>query len=155
MGVTKVEETVRIHAPAGPLFALSQDYALRHEWDPFTGEMAFQDGATETRPGTRVAFKSRHGLRMEVVFVTVQPPKVVAMKMLQGPWFFTRFAGSWNFRERDGSTEVTFRYAFHTRPSSLAWILVPIFAREIRARLAGMRRAAESTDILTRVSGAG
>ncbi len=153
--MTVVEQTVRIKAPAGPLFALSQDYTLRSEWDPFTGEMAFQDGATTTKPGTRVAFVSRHGLRMDVEFVTVRAPRVVAMKMIRGPWFFSRFAGSWTFREHEQGTNVTFRYSFRARPAALGWILAPIFAREVRARLAGMRRAVEDTDILTRLPSMG
>ncbi|MEZ4426397.1 MAG: SRPBCC family protein [Nannocystaceae bacterium] len=150
--MTIVEATRRIRAPAAQLFALSQDYTLRTEWDPFTGRMAFQDGATETKPGTKVTFTSRQGLTMEVEFVTVRPPRTVAMKMIRGPWFFARFAGSWTFDEGDGVTDVTFRYSFRARPAALAWALAPIFRRELRMRLEGMRRAAEESDLLTRLA---
>jgi hypothetical protein len=34
-----VEDAIEIRAPAEKLFALSQDYALRREWDPFVREM--------------------------------------------------------------------------------------------------------------------
>jgi len=34
-----VEDTVRIAAPQDALFALSQDYALRLEWDPFVRQL--------------------------------------------------------------------------------------------------------------------
>jgi len=142
-----------IRAPAQQLFALSQDYALRGEWDPFTGSMSFLGGATETREGAQVAFRSRQGLTMVVEFVQVRPPKVVAMKMISGPWFLTRFAGSWTFRSVDErTTRVTFRYSLRARPALLGPAIRWTLEREFRARLAGMKKAAENTDILARLS---
>ena len=141
-----------ICAPAEQLFALSQDYSLRREWDPFTGSMSFLGGATQTRKGAQVEFRSRQGLTMVVEFVQVRPPKVVAMKMLSGPWFIDRFAGSWTFRSvDDGSTQVTFRYALRARPTLIGPALRWVLTREFDARLTGMKHAAESTDILARV----
>ncbi len=141
-----------ICAPAQQLFALSQDYSLRQEWDPFTGSMSFLGGATETRKGAQVEFRSRQGLTMVVEFVQVRAPTVVAMKMLSGPWFIARFAGSWTFRPLDGgSTQVTFRYALRTRPTLLEPAIRWVLTREFNARLAGMKHAAENTDILARI----
>src|SRR5579872_6013221 len=92
-----VEDSILIAAPPEPLFALAQDYALRLQWDPFLREMKFLDGATEAAAGVRVWVRAWNGLTMEVEYVTVKPPHVVAMKMRRGPWIFERFVGSWRF----------------------------------------------------------
>jgi ribosome-associated toxin RatA of RatAB toxin-antitoxin module len=143
-----VEDWITIAAPPEALFALSQDYALRRAWDPFTREMQFLDGATQAAPGVRVWVRAWNGLTMTVEYVTVQPPHVVAMKMVRGPWVFASFAGSWRFEQAaDGGTRVHFRYVFTTRRRWLRWIVDPLvrwaFARDIRARLRGLKDGAE------------
>ena len=143
-----VEDSITIAASPEALFALSQDYALRREWDPFTREMQFLDGAKGPAPGVRVWGRAWNGLTMTVEYVTVQPPHVVAMKMVRGPWFFASFAGSWHFEPAaDGTTRVTFRYVFTTRPRWLPWLADPLvrwaFGRDIRARLRGLKHGAE------------
>ena len=151
-----IEESITIDAPAAGLFALSQDYGLRREWDPFTGDMRFLDGATAASRGVRVWFRARNGLVMEVEFVSVRPPRSVAMKMLRGPGFLKRFAGTWLFvPQADGRTRVTFRYSFEPRWRWLAPVVSPIFAwtfrRQLRARLRGLKRGAEELGLLGRL----
>jgi ribosome-associated toxin RatA of RatAB toxin-antitoxin module len=143
-----VEDRIEIATTPEQLFALSQDYALRLEWDPFLREMKFLDGATEAAPGVRVRVRARNGLTMEVEYVTVNAPHVVAMKMRSGPWFFEHFAGSWRFEQKPNhSTTVTFRYAFTSRRHWLRWFVDPlirwVFARDIRARLSGLKTFVE------------
>ncbi len=145
----RVEESIVIDAPAEGLFALSQDYALRRAWDPFTGDMRFLGGATASGRGVRVWFRARNGLVMEVEFVGFHPPRSVAMKMVRGPWFLRRFAGTWLFAPRPGGkTEVTFRYSFEPRWRWLAPAFAWAFRREVRARLRGLKRGAEELGLL-------
>src|SRR5689334_4629775 len=103
-----VEASLLIRAPRERLFDLSQDYALRTEWDPFVRDMRFLDGATQPGPGVRVRVRAYNGLTMTVRFVTFNRPAVVAMTMTEGPWFLERFAGSWRFEPRGDATEATF-----------------------------------------------
>jgi ribosome-associated toxin RatA of RatAB toxin-antitoxin module len=143
-----VEDTIRIRGPQEALFDLSQDYALRLEWDPFLREMRFLDGAKEAAVGVRVWVRAWNGLTMTVEYVSVHRPDVVAMKMIAGPIFFRRFAGSWRYRSHgSGEVEVCFRYVFETRWRWLAWLVDPLiawaFRRDIRARLRGLKRGAE------------
>ena len=42
-----IEDSIVIDAGASGLFALSQDYSLRREWDPFVRKMRFGAGASE------------------------------------------------------------------------------------------------------------
>lgn len=144
-----VEGTIVITASAADVFALSQDYALRHSWDPFVREMRSLDGALEPGVGVRVWVRAWTGLSMEVIFTSFRPPTAVAMKMRRGPTIFSRFAGVWLFKALpDGSTEVTFRYAFAVRGFWLRPLLTPIirwiFQRDVLARLRGLKRGAES-----------
>jgi ribosome-associated toxin RatA of RatAB toxin-antitoxin module len=152
----RVEESVVIDAPAEGLFALSQDYALRRAWDPFTGDMRFLGGAGSYGRGVRVWFRARNGLTMVVELVGFRPPRSVAMRMVRGPWFLRRFAGTWVFAPRPGGrAEVTFRYSFEPRWRWLAPVLSPAFAwvfrREVRARLRGLKCGVEQKGLLSRI----
>jgi ribosome-associated toxin RatA of RatAB toxin-antitoxin module len=152
-----VESSIEIAAAQADLFDLSQDYGLRLEWDPFVAAMGFRDGAERSAAGVRVWVRANNGLTMDVVFVTFERPRSVAMKMVDGPRLFKHFAGSWRFDAVGPSlTRVIFKYNFETR--WLRFLLNPIierrFARDIAGRLAGLKRAAEETDIVARLRAA-
>lgn len=145
---------IEIDVPHADLFALAQDYDLRLRWDPFLKAMEFRDGATEAAVGVRVWVRAHNGLTMEVEYITVNPPEQVAMKMTQGPWFFRQFSGAWLFKPlAHDRTRVVFRYNFSTRPRLSAPVVEPIVARvltrDMRLRLQGLKRSAETTDILS------
>lgn len=144
---------LEIDAPHAELFDLAQDYDLRLRWDPFLKAIAFRDGATEAGVGVRVWVRAHNGLTMEVEYITVNRPDQVAMKMTAGPWIFRQFSGAWLFKNVSPSrTRVVFRYNFATRPRLLVPAVDPIVARvltrDMRLRLAGLKRAAETTEIL-------
>jgi ribosome-associated toxin RatA of RatAB toxin-antitoxin module len=153
-----VEASIVIRAAQEALFDLSQDYALRTAWDPFTRELHFLDGQ-KPAPGGRVLTRAYNGLSMTVEYVSYNRPGVVAMRMIDGPSLFRLFAGSWRFVPRQTSeTEVIFRYVFETRPSWLRWLIEPVvawvFRRDLKARLRGLKRGAEEMGLLDRL-GAG
>ena len=155
-----VESSITIQATPDILFALSQDYYLRKDWDPFVAGIRFLDGATRPAPGVRVWVKSWQGLEMITEYVTVVPPKRVAVKMLDGPPFFETFGGAWRFEPTaPGETRVHFRYSFRSRWRMLRPVLDPvirlIFGRDIRARLRGLKRAVADTDIAARLGADG
>jgi hypothetical protein len=151
-----VEGSIVIDAPAAGLFALSQDYALRRQWDPFVREMRFLDGGSKAAKGVRVWVRAWTGLTMEVEFTSFRPPTAVAMKMRRGPWFLGHFAGTWLFqRQANGGTEVTFRYSVTARHGWLRPVLDPViawvFRRDVQARLKGLKRGAEQGRLLERL----
>ncbi|HEV8322964.1 MAG TPA: SRPBCC family protein [Myxococcota bacterium] len=151
-----VESSITIQAAPDVLFALSQDYYLRKDWDPFVAGIRFLDGATQPAPGVRVWVKSWQGLEMTTEYVTVVPPERVAVKMIEGPRFFETFGGAWHFEPTTpGETRVHFRYSFRSRWPLLRPVLDPvvrlIFGRDIRARLRGLKHAVEQTDITARL----
>jgi ribosome-associated toxin RatA of RatAB toxin-antitoxin module len=151
-----VQDSLIIKAPQEPLFRLLQDYGLRLRWDPFLKEMRFLDGATAAAVGVRTVVKAWNGLSMETIYTTLSSPEVVAMKMTEGPRFFSQFAGSWRLEPAGpGEVKVTFRYSFTTRWPWLRAMLDPVikrvFARDIRGRLAGLKRGAEEAGLLAQL----
>ena len=146
-------QSILIDGPAAEVFDLAQDYGLRLRWDPFLKEMKFLDGALAAAPSVRVWVRAWTGLTMTVEYITLKRPEVVAMKMVEGPAIFRRFAGTWQFRSiGPSSTEVTFKYGF-----DLAWpwaaclidpILRAVFAHDIRSRLIGLKRGVEEMGLV-------
>jgi hypothetical protein len=149
------EHSVLIRAGATPLFALTQDYSRRLEWDPFLREAYLLEGTTKAAVGVRANCVAKSGLAMETEYVSFNPPGVTAVKMTRGPWFIESFAGSWRFREEaEGSTRVFFRYHIRARPQWMAAFLSPlfalVFARDTRSRLRALKHAVEEEGILAR-----
>jgi len=89
---------------------------------------------------------AKNGLGMETEYVSFNRPKVTAVKMTKGPFLFSTFLGSWNFRElTKGTTEVTFLYSFGLRfPFSLVAPLVRYnLQRDVRQRLRDLKSCLE------------
>src|SRR3954447_19593334 len=134
------EQSVVIGASPGELFALTQDYARRLEWDPFLKSATLLEGARAAGVGVRAYCVAHSGLGMETEYVSFNPPRACAVKMTKGPRLIDSFAGSWRFEEvAAGRTRVGFRYHLRARPRWLSWLLTPIigwiFARDTRKRL--------------------
>ena len=150
-----IDASVVIAAPRDKLFALAQDYGARLRWDPFLTDMKFRHGAIEAAVGVQVWVRARNRLSMTVEYITLDRPSVVAMKMIDGPFFLRKFSGAWLFRVHDlDRTHVTFRYNFQCRlgPANLVVhpLIARVFRRDIEARLRGLKHSAEDTDILRR-----
>lgn len=142
------EDSILIRGTPDALFALTQDYGRRLEWDPFLRSARLVGGATRAGLGARAWCVAHNRLGMETQYVSFNPPTVAAVKMTRGPWFIGAFAGSWRFLpEADGRTRVVFRYSVRGRPRWLQALLNPIlvrvFAREVRRRLEGLKEYVE------------
>ena len=74
------EHAVLIRAPAAALFALTQDYTRRLEWDPFLRSAELLGGAAEAGVGVRANCIARSGLAMETEYVSFNPPTTTAVK---------------------------------------------------------------------------
>ena len=152
-----VQAEIEIAAPPGAVFDLAQSYELRLLWDPFLRDLKPLHRDGDPTREVRVWVRSWTGLTMEVEYVNINRPHSVAMRMLRGPWFFEMFAGTWLFQLLpSGDTRVVFRYNFRTRPRVARVLVDPIiervFHRDIRARLAGLKRGIEVDRLLERMS---
>lgn len=147
------QHTLEIRAEPADLFALTQDYGRRLDWDPFLREALLLNGAQRPAVGVRAWCVARIGLGMETEYVSWLPPRVAAVKMTRGPALLAEFAGSWRFEaQAPGCTRVSFTYRLAAHPRWLRWLLDPIlqgvFARDTVRRLRALKRAVETTDIL-------
>ncbi len=141
--------SITINAPADLLFALTQNYNRRLDWDPFLKRAELVGTATEPGVGVRAWCVAQSGLGMETEYVSFDPPHGCAIRMTSGPKVIGAFAGSWRFREKEsGVTEVAFRYRIVGRPAILTPLLKLIFDRDTKKRLLGLKRAVEHDDIL-------
>lgn len=74
------EDSILIRDTPDALFALTQDYARRLEWDPFLRSAEFVGGAAEAGLGVRAYCVAHNRLGMETEYVSFTPPKVAAVK---------------------------------------------------------------------------
>jgi hypothetical protein len=149
------EQSVMVAAAPAELFALTQDYGRRLEWDPFLKSAALLGGAQEADVGVRAYCAAHNGLGMETEYVSFKPPRTCAVKMTRGPGLIGNFAGSWRFEEvLPGQTRVIFRYHVRAWPGWLSWLLTPllacVFARDTRKRLLALKTAVEHGGLLAR-----
>ncbi len=154
------EQSILISASPDVLFALTQDYSQRREWDPFLRSAELLNGASSAAVGVRAYCVAHSGLGMETEYLSFHPPRACAVTMTRGPWLIERFAGSWRFEALSpGRTRVVFRYHLQARPRWLAWLLTPFlasfFARDTCRRLRALKAAVERTGRGLAISGPG
>lgn len=153
-----IEHSTLIAAPVTEVYRISQDYAVRYEWDPFperiehvAASAASAEAAGEVAVGSQVLVRSKLGMNMYVAFVQLRPPTRAAVKMVQGPWFLAKFAGSWVFQAQSPDTTLArFRYTLVAAPRLLRRLIEPLaalyFSRVVVKRLAGLKAFCERPD---------
>jgi len=147
------EQSIEIDASAADLFALTQDYERRLAWDPFLRSAELIAGAVAPGVGVRAYCVARSGFGMETEYVSYRPPHVTAVKMTRGPWLVRSFAGSWRFIDLSPRrSRVVFQYALKGRCSWLTPVLARVFARDTRKRLAALKAAVESGELLPKAA---
>lgn len=145
------EQSILVAAPSADLFALTQNYARRLEWDPFLKSAELLYGAASANVGVRAYCVAHNGLGMETEYVSYNPPRACAVKMTRGPRIIANFAGSWRFEELSvNHTRVGFRYNLRARPWPLTPLIGWIFGRDTRKRLKALKAAVEQKGLLTR-----
>ena len=143
-----VEYELIINAPQAAVYAASQDYSVRYQWDPFPEKIELLGGATEVGVGVKTLVVAKSGLTMEVEFVQVAPPTTAAIVMTKGPAFIKSFGGSWVFKPiTANSTKAKFRYSIKNKkwaiPIISEYVASLYFKRAVKARLAGLKKYCE------------
>lgn len=144
-----IEESILICLPCDEVYRISQDYSVRYDWDSFPDSLKMLNGEDySARIGRKVFIRSKLGMEMVVEFVQVNPPRSAAIKMVTGPWYLAKFAGSWNFDPVDEqNTRVRFRYLLLTRSFVFNYLVQKIavhyFRHVTNKRLLGLRSYCE------------
>lgn len=147
--MARVEYQLCIQAPIELVYAASQDYSVRYQWDPFPEDIRLLDGAQHIQKGSCVAVKAKNGLTMEVEFVQVMPPTTAAIKMRSGPRILRAFSGSWLFKPlSENETQAKFVYSIKTQWWSIPWFSEIIagwyFSKTVKSRLHGLKKYCEA-----------
>jgi hypothetical protein len=87
MKAIKFEEKIVIREMPEVIFDFTQDYQNRLKWDTFLKKAELIHGAEEAGMGVQSYCVAQNGLGMTTEYVSFNRPKVVAIKMTQGPFF--------------------------------------------------------------------
>jgi hypothetical protein len=142
-------DSIRIEAPIDDVFHRTQDYSSRLAWDPFLKRAELLHEATQAAVGVQALCTAKSGFEMTTQYVSFRPPYVAAVRMIQGPWFFESFAGTWRLESLGDATIVHFKYHLRTRPRLLRPLLDRLarwlFARDTSRRLQALKRSFEDS----------
>jgi hypothetical protein len=130
------------------VFDLVHDYARRLEWDTLL-RAAYVEGGATAGLGAVAVCSGRWlvgGLTLRTVYVSFQRGSVAAVKMVNRPPLFRRWAASIRHEALGARrSRLVYIYNFRARPSWLAFLLEPILALafrwETRRRLRALRAA--------------
>lgn len=116
MDLIKFTESIGIKAKPEFVFDFTQDYNKRLQWDTFLKKADLIDGATVADKAVKAYCVAKNGLGITTEYVSFNRPKVAAVKMTKGPFMFSTFQASWNFKQlEENNTEVIFIYSFSLR----------------------------------------
>jgi ribosome-associated toxin RatA of RatAB toxin-antitoxin module len=146
MNTLRFNESVNIDCSDDVVFNYTQDYKNRLKWDVFLKSASLMDNATEAGRGVKAYCVAKNGLGMITEYITYNPPKVTAIKMIRGPYLFKSFQGSWTFKQIDPSgTEVVFTYSFQLKfPFNLIGNFIKAnLQKNVRKRLEHLKKNIE------------
>ncbi len=151
MSTTEIREI--IPAPAESVFALIHNYRRRLEWDTLLKEAYLEPEFTEACLGAISVCRGKAVLgifALRTQYVSFDPGRIAAVKMLNQPPFFDAFAASIRHSKiDDGHSEVIYKVNFSARPAWLRPILNPlmraIFVWETQKRLRALKHFFETS----------
>jgi hypothetical protein len=136
-----------IPAPSADVFRLLHDYSRRLEWDTLLRAAYLTDGYRQAHLGAVSVCQGRFHLgriALKTQYVSFRPPDVAAIKMVNRPPFFDRFAATIRHGNLAASSSfVEYHYNFVARPKWLRFLLHPLmnalFHWETRKRLRALK----------------
>lgn len=131
MPTDEIKET--IPASVDKVFALIHDYERRLEWDTLLREAYLEPEFERSEKGAISVCRGKKvlgGFTVRTEYVSFEPGKVAAVKMLNQPPFFDTFAASIrHIKIDDENSEVIYKVNFTAKPVWLRPILDPIMRR--------------------------
>ena len=135
-----------IPAPAADVFRLIHDYDRRLEWDTLLQRAFMVDGRAPCVGAIAVCKGRPHlgGIELRTEYVSFDPPRVAAVRMVNRPPFFDTWAATIRHEPlSDSSSAVEYKYHFRARPRWLRFLLHPLmnttFKWETRRRLRALK----------------
>lgn len=116
-----VESKQFIHAPRDEVHQVAQaldDYA---RWDASAPTMTLAVPENGICVGQQLRVRDRSGFNLVLEYIQVSTQST-SVKMVSGPFFIDRFAGSWLFEDRNGITFARFKYVLTLKKWMLPWL---------------------------------
>lgn len=129
----------RMPKPSAEVFALLHDYSRRLEWDTLLREARLTGGHQVAKLGATslCVGKPLGGLiGIESEYVVFKPGVLAAVKMINHPPFFERFAASIRHQDCEGGSMLTYKLDFISRPRALRYLLDPLMLTALRLETA-------------------
>jgi hypothetical protein len=150
-----------IAAPAAAVFDLVHDYQRRLEWDTLLSAAYLDDGFTSAGVGATsvcVGRRSLGGLALKTVYVSFDRPRVAAVKLVNRPPFFEKWAASIRHTELGpAQSSITYTFQFTARPAVTRALVEPVMLRlftlETRRRLSALQAHFASHPVSPPVAG--
>lgn len=150
MPTAEIRET--IPAKAETVFALIHDYGRRLKWDTLLIEAYLEPEFEKSEKGAISVCRGKRilgGFAVRTEYVSFEPGKVAAVKMLNQPPFFETFAASIrHIKIDDANSEVIYKVNFTVKPVWLRPVLDSImrcvFVWETRKRLRALKNFFQS-----------
>ncbi len=110
-------------APADEVFRIIHDYSRRLEWDTLLREAYLDPNYPQATLGAVAVCRGRRrlgGFALQAVYISFDPGRVAAIRMINRPPFFDRFAATIRHTPIDVcSSQVDYKFDFTARPSWL------------------------------------
>ena len=137
-----------IPAPSEAVFDLLHDYQRRLEWDTLLQEAFLEPEFDKAEKGAISVCRGRTflgGFALRTKYVSFESGKVAAVKMLNNPPFFDKFAVSIRHVDIDNNnSEIIYGVNFTAKPTFLQPILHPIMSKilnwETKKRLWALKK---------------
>lgn len=137
-----------IPAASKEVFRVIHDYDRRLEWDTLLQKAYLEPEFPKAGLGAISVCQGRRtlgGFALRTVYISFQEGRVAAVKMLNEPPFFEKFAASIRHLDiDDDQSEIIYEFNFTAKPKWLRWILHPIMTMflnwETRKRLKGLKK---------------
>jgi hypothetical protein len=146
MPTIEIKET--IPASTDDVFGLLHDYKRRLDWDTLLSEAYLEPEFEKAEKGAVSVCRGKAilgGFAVRTRYVSFEPGKVAAVKMLNRPPFFDTFAASIRHAPIDGlSSEVIYKVNFSAKPAWMRFALEPVmktvFTWETKKRLRALKK---------------
>lgn len=142
--------TVSMEINASPELVYYTAHYQSEKWDPFGTRIYCIHCKENVTQGNRQKIISWHRQSMIVEYIHVSAPSTVAMKMLKGPYYLKKFAGTWQFK-KEGNNKTLACWYYYLQAAKKFRYLEPFmmiyFKWESRRRLNALARLCEQAEI--------
>lgn len=126
----RIQVEAEATAPRDAVFQFAEDFSRRLVWDASTARVRHENGAVIATVSFAGKAHLLNPFRMRLEYVSLLPPAMIAVNMVEGPVFFAKVKSVWRFEAQgERCTKVILCSEFRSRWSLLSQVIDPILSR--------------------------